>query len=80
MRMMKRTYALPENVVRPFEEAVERGQRSALLAGLLRFWLAEQRRKALRAEILEGCQEMAEEFLELEKSFRPLEEEAGRGL
>ena len=79
MRLLKRTYTLPEEVLLPFEEAVGRGQRSSLLAALLKGWLDEQRRKRLRKEIVAGCKEMAGEYLELEKAYHSLEEEADLG-
>jgi metal-responsive CopG/Arc/MetJ family transcriptional regulator len=77
---LKRTYALPEEVLRPFEETVGRGQRSALLATLVRNWTDEQRRLKLRKEVIQGCQEMASEYVDQERAYHLLEEEANRGL
>jgi hypothetical protein len=80
MRLLKRTYALPTEIVQPFEEAVDRGHRSALLASLLKNWLEGRRRESLRREVLAGCREMAEEYLAQEQAYHPLEEEVHRGL
>ena len=42
--------------------------------------LDRQRRDELRQEIIEGCREMADVYLELEREYHPLEEEVQRGL
>lgn len=80
MGLLKRTYSLPEEVLRPFEETVRRGQRSARLATLVREWTEEQRRLRLRKEIIAGCREMASEYLDQERDYHLLEEEANAGL
>lgn len=80
MGLLKRTYVLPEEVLRPFEETVARGQRSALVATLVRDWTDEQRRLELRKEVISGCREMASEYVEQERAYHLLEEEANRGL
>jgi nitrate/TMAO reductase-like tetraheme cytochrome c subunit len=38
-------------------------------------WLDEQRREQLRREIIEGCHEMADVYLEIEQEYHPLEKE-----
>lgn len=80
MPLLKRTYALPEETVLQFEQAVTPGQRSAMLASLLRVWLEERRREQLRQEIIAGCQDMAEIYLEVEQAYHPLEEEVQRAI
>jgi hypothetical protein len=80
MGLLKRTYALPEEVLRPFEAVVGKGKRSTLLTGLIRDWIEEQHLKKLRKGIVSGCREMSAEYLEQESSYHPFEEEAGRGL
>ena len=80
MKLLKRTYTLPAEILQPFEEAVDRGHRSALLAALVKDWLEARRRERLRGEILAGCREMAREYLAQERAYHPLEEEADRGL
>lgn len=80
MGLLKRTYTLPADTLEQFEQVVAAGQRSAVIAELLREWLDRQRREQLRREIIEGCREMAEVYLETEREYHPLEEEVHRGL
>jgi hypothetical protein len=80
MRLKKRTYALPLETIARFEERVEAGRRSAVVAHLLRDWLAEQERLRLRQEIIKGCRDMADLYLEIEREYHPLEEEVHRAL
>ena len=78
MRSVKRTYWLPSHVASEFDRSVTAGQRSALVARLINGWLDEQERQKLRADIIEGCREMWDVHLEIEKEFHPLEEEVER--
>jgi hypothetical protein len=80
MVLKKRTYGLPADALDPFEKEVPPGDRSAVVATLMRNWLAEKRRKKLRAEVIEGCRDMAELYLEIESEYHPLEEEVHRAL
>ena len=80
MSLLKRTYALPSDTLRQFEQSIPAGKRSALIGELLNDWLDKQRRERLRREIIEGCQEMATLYLELEREYHPLEEEVHRAL
>ncbi len=80
MSIVKRTYALREETLRDFEQAVESGRRSAVVESLIEEWLERQRLEALRREIIEGCQAMAEVYEETEREYHPLEEEVERGL
>jgi hypothetical protein len=75
MGSMKRTYALPAEIVAQFEESVPPGRRSSILAKLIESWVAERRRAALAKAVVEGCREMADVYLTLERDFHPLEEE-----
>jgi len=79
MNLIKRTYTLPEEVIIPFEEAVNRGGRSALLASLIHEWLEKRRLAELRSRVIEGCREMGAEYLEQERAYHRAEEEANRG-
>jgi metal-responsive CopG/Arc/MetJ family transcriptional regulator len=45
VRLVRRTYALPRDTVEEFERAVARGQRSAVIAELMRELLQEIRRR-----------------------------------
>jgi metal-responsive CopG/Arc/MetJ family transcriptional regulator len=80
MVLKKRTYGLPADAVESFEKEVPPGDRSAVVADLIRHWLAEKRRRKLREAVAEGCREMAELYLEIEKEYHPLEEEIHRVL
>jgi metal-responsive CopG/Arc/MetJ family transcriptional regulator len=78
MKLLKRTYALPPDALEKFEQAVDAGKRSAVIAELIREYLAEREREALRRDIIEGCEDMAEIYLEMEREWHPLEEEVAR--
>jgi hypothetical protein len=80
MGLKKRTYALPGETLEVFEKEVEAGKRSALIGELLRNWLEQKKRERLRREIIEGCREMADIYLEVEREYHPLEEEVHRAL
>jgi len=80
MRLQKRTYALPPETVREFDEVVQPGRRSSVLANLMQTWLDERRRARLREAVIEGCQDMADTYLEIERDYHPLEEEVQRVL
>lgn len=82
MRLLRRTYSLPAETVERFERAVPRGQRGAVISRLIEEWLcdhlSEEDREQLRADVIEGCREMWDVYLEIEKEYHPLEEEAQR--
>lgn len=80
MKKMKRTYSLPQPIVRTFETEVKSGKRSAVIAELIQNWLEEQRRERLRKSIIEGCRDMKDVYLEIEQEYHPLEEEVHRAL
>lgn len=76
MQTQKRTYALPAETLQEFEEAVASGQRSTTLARLIEEWLEKRRDAALRQNIIEGCREMWDVYVDTEREFHPLEEDA----
>lgn len=80
MGLIKRTYVLPPDVLEQFEREVKPGHRSTVIAELIRHWLDERRRQHLRAQVIEGCQEMADVMEEIEQEFAPLDEEIARAL
>ncbi len=80
MPLLKRTYLLPGETIEGFEQVVPSGQRSGAIASLLRAWLDQRERERLRKEIVAGCQDMREVYLELEKEYHPLEEEVQRAV
>ena len=75
MQTHKRTYALPAETIQEFEQAVASGQRSTTLARLIEEWLETRRDAALRQNIIDGCREMWDVYVETEREFHPLEEE-----
>lgn len=80
MGLIKRTYVLPPDTLQQFEQEVSSGKRSAIIAELLREWLDKRQRDQLRHDVIEGCREMGEIYLEIEQEYHPLEEEINRGL
>lgn len=60
MAVIKRTYAIPEEIVRQFEKVVVPGKRSVVISELISGWLADQRREELRRAVIEGCLDMTE--------------------
>ncbi len=78
MHTQKRTYALPEKTVQKFEQIIPSGQRSAALAQLIEAWLTKQQEEALERDIIEGCREMADVYLEIQREFDPLDTEVTR--
>ena len=62
MRLEKRTYTLPPDVVSRFEKRLPPGERSQSLARIIEEWLAEREREELRQLIVEGCSEMRSEY------------------
>jgi hypothetical protein len=65
MTLKERTYTLPPEALRQFEREVPATQRSSIIATLIQDWLAQKQRKALQSEIVQGCREMADEYLRL---------------
>ena len=80
MPLLKRTYALPADMLQRFEKNVASGRRSRLIAAVLREWLERRERERLRLDIAEGCREMKDVYLDIERGYHPLEEEVHRAL
>ena len=80
MEMSKRTYALPAQTLKRFEQEISPGKRSAKVAELIEDWIREREREALRQNIIEGCREMWDVYLETAQEWEPLDREADRGL
>jgi len=76
----KRTYSMPADTLARFEREVPRGKRATVLSELLANWLDARRRERLRRDIVQGCRDMSEIYLETEREFHPLEEEVQRAL
>jgi hypothetical protein len=80
MKLVKRTYLLPPDTLASFEHMVPPDGRSILVGTLLRDWLKQQRRDQLRRAVAEGCRDMAEFYLKVEKEHHALEEEVHHAL
>ncbi len=80
MKLAKRTYSLPSRTVERFERRVGPGKRSNIINDLVEHWVDEQEKAELRAQVIEGCRDMADVYLEMEQEFHALEEETDREL
>ena len=80
MEYTKRTYALPADALRKFEQVVQPGQRSGLVASLIQEWLADRERQALRQSLAEGLEDMADIYREIEQEFNAIDEELHRAV
>jgi len=77
-KVVKKTYSLPEFIVKKFEKMTSKRERSKIISQLLQQWIENQEKQRLREQIIEGCKEMASVYLEIEKEMHPLEEEVER--
>ncbi len=80
MKLIKRTYSLPSDTIERFERRVGPGKRSAALKRIMEEWISEQERAALRSQIIEGCRDMSDDYLGMERDFHALEEETDHEL
>lgn len=80
METAKRTYALPSNTLKRFEQEIAPGKRSAKVAELIEDWIREREREALRQNIIEGCREMNEIYLDAARDWEGADDELWRGL
>ncbi len=80
MGNVKRTFALPSETLAEFERTVSPRERNAVIAQLVREWLDNLNKASLRRAVIEGCREMADMYLEIEREYHPLEEEVQHGL
>src|SRR5437016_3959250 len=80
METEKRTYALPSKMLQRFEQEIGPGKRSAKVAELIEAWIREREREALRQNIIEGCREMWDVYLETAEEWEPLDREVDRVL
>ena len=78
MKLAKRTYSLPEDVVGEFEEILPAGERSAFLAKLMRNWLVARQRAELRRQVIEGCAEMRALYEEVDREWGSVSDEVWR--
>jgi hypothetical protein len=78
VRLAKRTYSLPPDVVQRFEKRLAPGDRSAFVASLIQGWLDETEREQLRRRVIEGCKEMSAVNQDLAQEWDPATEEVWR--
>lgn len=78
MRLEKRTYTLPPELVRRFEERLPPGERSQSLAKIIEEWLAEREREEMRQLIVEGCAEMRSEYERIDREWESAADEVWR--
>jgi hypothetical protein len=78
MRLAKRTYSLPPDLLQQFETRLPPGDRSVFVAKLIQEWLDECKRQELRRQVIEGCQEMSGLYQEIAREWDALSEEVWR--
>ena len=78
MRLAKRTYTLPPDLLRKFEHRLPPGERSSSLAQIMESWLADREREELRQLVVEGCQAMKDDYEEIEREWAPAADEVWR--
>ena len=62
--MAKRTYLIPDDALQTFEQLVPPGRRSSQILHLIEEFIAERERIRLRREIVEGCKDMEQVYLD----------------
>ena len=80
METAKRTYALPSQTLKRFEREIGPGKRSAKVAELIEAWIRERERETLRKDIIDGCRETDEVYLEVAKEWEGADDELWRSL
>ena len=78
MRLEKRTYTLPPDILQKFESRLPPGERSSSLAKIIEEWLAEREREELRQLIVEGCEDMWTEYEMIAREWDPAADEVWR--
>lgn len=80
MRLAKRTYTLPPDLLDRFERRVAPGDRSGSISRIIEAWLAEIERQELRESVVEGCRAMASEYERIDRDWAPAADEVWREL
>ena len=78
MRLEKRTYTLPPDLLARFEGRLPPGDRSRSLANIIEAWLAEREREELRLLVVEGCEAMRDEYEKIDREWAPAADEVWR--
>lgn len=79
MNTEKRIYALPTETISRFEREIAPGKRSAKVAELIEGWIVERERETLRQEIIEGCREMWDVYLDTAREWEQIDSEVDSG-
>jgi metal-responsive CopG/Arc/MetJ family transcriptional regulator len=80
MKLAKRTYSFPSDLLERFEGRLPSGERSKFVAQLIEAWLAERDREELRKQVIEGCKEMDGLYQEIDKEWNTAAEAVWRDL
>jgi metal-responsive CopG/Arc/MetJ family transcriptional regulator len=80
VKLAKRTYSLPSDLVQRFEELLAPGERSRFLAKLMAEWLARRERDELRRQVIEGCNEIAGLYREIDQEWNHVSDEVWHGI
>jgi len=78
MKLAKRTYSLPPDLLQRFEARLAPGERSGFVAKLMKEWLDRRERDELRRQVIEGCKEMAGLYREVDREWNRASEEVWR--
>ena len=73
--VVKKTYSLPKYLVQEFENNTKKRERSKIISKLVEEWIDRKKKERLRKQIMAGCREMSNLYLEIEKEYYPLEVE-----
>ncbi len=75
MKLAKRTYTLPSDLVQRLEARLAPGDRSRFVAKLIQNWLEERDREALRTEVIAGCREMGAVYQAVDQDWTSASDE-----
>ena len=73
MNSEKRTYVLPAETLQRFEREVAPGKRSAKVAELIESWIAEHERQTIRQDIIAGCSDMWDVYLDTAREWAQID-------
>ena len=77
-KTIKKTYYFSEPLIKKFEKMTRKRERSKIISQMIQEWISEREKQRLREEIIQGCHEMGDVYLEIEKEHHSLEEEVER--
>lgn len=80
MRRARRTFVPSEETLRLFENAVSAGKRSAVVRELLALWVQDRYRARMRADLIECCREMWDDYEGTARAWAPTDGTLWRAL